>query len=375
MSARLDTPLDIDVAIVGAGVLGLACAAVLSRVGHEVVVIDRREGYGRETTSRNSGVVHAGLYYPGGSLKAAACVEGRDLLYARCARDGVPHRKTGKLVVATSHDEVRVLEELMRRGLANEAGALELIDARELRRREPRVAAIAALSSPESGIVDVHALCASYAREASAHGAAFAYRTELERLEPEGTRWALATRSADGDSARLRARVVVNAAGLSADRVASLAGLDVGALGWRLCYCKGDYFAIAPRLGAITRHLVYPIPSQAGLGVHVTMDLGGAYRAGPDAEYVEAPRYDVDPGKAARFADALRRYLPEITEDDLSPDYAGVRPKLAGPDEPARDFVLEERPPGLIHLIGIESPGLTAAEALARRVAAMVDRR
>lgn len=368
------TSLDIDVAIAGAGVLGLACAAVLARAGHEVVVLERHAGYGRETTSRNSGVVHAGLYYPAGSLKATSCVEGRELLYARCTRDGVPHRKTGKLVVATREDEVPVLAELMRRGLANGAGALELVDAREARRLEPRVSAIAALRSPESGIVDVHALCASYVREASAHGAAFAYRTELESLEPEDGGWGLSTRSEDGETATLRARVVVNAAGLSADRVASLAGLDVDALGLSLRYCKGDYFAIAPRLGPITRHLVYPVPSHAGLGVHVTMDLGGAYRAGPDTEYVDAPRYDVDPSKVARFAAAVRRYLPEITEHDLSPDYAGVRPKLYGPGEPARDFVLEERPPGLIHLIGIESPGLTAAEALARRVAAIVDR-
>ena len=374
MTASPPTSLDVDVAIAGAGVLGLACAAVLARAGHEVVVLDRHAGYGRETTSRSSGVVHAGLYYPSGSLKAATCVEGRELLYARCARDGVPHRKTGKLVVATREDEVPVLEELMRRGLANGAGALELVDASEARRLEPRVSAVAALLSPESGIVDVHALCASYAREAGTHGAAFAYRTALERLEREDGGWLLSTRSADGEITTLRARAVINAAGLSADRVASLAGLDVDALGFRLRYCKGDYFAIAPRLGAITRHLVYPVPSHAGLGVHVTMDLGGSYRAGPDAEYVEAPRYEVDPGKAVRFAEALRRYLPEITEHDLAPDYAGVRPKLYGPDEPARDFVLEERPPGLIHLIGIESPGLTAAEALARRAAALVDR-
>lgn len=375
MTAPLDTQAETDVAIVGAGAVGLACAAALARRGRSVVVLDRHEGYGRETTSRNSGVVHAGLYYEPGSLKALACVEGRERLYSRCARDGVPHRKTGKLVVATSEGEVRALEALMERGLENGAGALELLDAREVRRREPRVAGVAALFSPESGIVDVHGLCASYAAEASAHGAIFAYRTALHALEPRADGWALITRAADGDRFTLTARAVVNAAGLSSDRVASLAGLDAGALGWRVRYCKGDYFAIAPRLGAITRHLVYPLPSHAGLGVHVTMDLGGGYRAGPDAEYVEAPRYDVDPRKAPAFAAALRRYLPDIDAADLRPDYAGVRPKLYGAGEPARDFVLEERPRGLIHLIGIESPGLTAAESLARRVAELVGSR
>lgn len=362
---------DTDVAILGAGAVGLACAAVLARE-RSVVVLDRHEGPARETTSRNSGVVHAGIYYEPGSLKASSCIEGRALLAARCARDAVPYRKTGKLVVATTDREVGVLETLHTRGLANGAGALELIDAREIRKREHRVRARAALFSPESGIVDAHELAASYAREASAHGAAFAYRTVLEGLEPAGDGWLLVTRSTNGERFDLRARFVVNAAGLSADRVAEMAGLDVDALGWRIRFCKGDYFAIAPRLGAITRHLVYPVPSHAGLGVHVTMDLGGSYRAGPDTEYVRAPRYDVDASKATVFARALRRYLPEIAEADLTPDYAGVRPKLYGPDEPARDFVVEERPRALVHLIGIESPGLTASEALARKVAALL---
>ena len=363
---------DVDVAIIGAGCVGLACAAELARSGHEVVVIERHEGPGRETTSRNSGVVHAGLYYEPGSLKALTCVEGRELLYARCRRDGIDHRKTGKLVVATDDAEVVVLEAIFARGRANGAGELALIDAAELRRREPRVRAVAALWSPESGIVDVHGLTASYAAETSAHGASVAYGTELVSLDRAGDAWTLTTAGSDGERFAIRARRVVNAAGLAADAVAALAGLDVDALGWRLRYCKGDYFAIAPRLGRITEHLVYPVPAHAGLGVHVTMDLGGAFRAGPDTEYVEAPRYDLDPDKAPAFASALRRYLPEIRAADLRPDYAGVRPKLQGPGEPPADFVLDERPAGLIHMIGIESPGVTASEALARRVAAHV---
>lgn len=362
---------DVDVAILGAGCVGLACAAELARAGREVVVIERHEGPGRETTSRNSGVIHAGLYYATGSLKAETCVEGRALLYARCRRDGVDHRRTGKLVVATDAAEVAVLEAILKRGRDNGAGDLALIDAAELRRREPRVRAVAALWSPESGIVDVHGLTASYAAEAAAHGASVAYGTEMVALEPDDDAWRITTTSArDGERFEIRAERVVNAAGLGSDSIAALAGLDVDALGWRLRYCKGDYFAIAPRLGRITEHLVYPVPGHAGLGVHVTMDLGGAFRAGPDAEYIDVPRYDVDPDKAPAFAAALRRYLPEIADDDLSPDYAGVRPKLYGPDEAPADFVLEEQPAGLVHLIGVESPGVTASEALARRVAA-----
>jgi L-2-hydroxyglutarate oxidase LhgO len=361
--------MDVDVAIVGAGAVGLACAAELARAGREVVVLERHEGPARETSSRNSGVIHSGIYYPTGSLKARSCVEGRELLYARCARDAVPHRKTGKLIVATTEDEIPVIEGLRSRGLDNGAGDLALIDAAELRRREPRVRAVAALWSPESGIVDVHGLCDSYTAEATAHGASVVYHTDLLALEPANDGWRLETRGPDAERFTLVAGAVINAAGLACDRVAELAGIDVDAAGWRLRYAKGDYFGIAPRLGRITEHLVYPVPVHAGLGVHVTMDLGGVFRAGPDAEYVETPTYDVDPTKAGAFAAALRRYLPEITEDDLAPDYAGVRPKLYGPDEPPRDFVLEERPAGLVHLIGIESPGVTAAESLARRVA------
>ncbi|HEY8430464.1 MAG TPA: NAD(P)/FAD-dependent oxidoreductase [Sandaracinaceae bacterium] len=358
---------DTDVAIVGAGVVGLACAAVLARRGFGVVVIERHDGPARETSSRNSGVVHAGLYYEPGSRKARTCVRGRELTYARCARDGIPHRKTGKLIVATRDDEIPVLESLLARGRDNGAGALELFDAERVRRLEPKVRAVAALWSPESGIVDAHALASSYAAEAHAHGALFAYRTALARLEPAPEGWSLHAESGDVISAG----AVVNAAGLEADRVAELAGLDIDALGWRLSYCKGDYFALRGRHRV--EHLVYPVPARAGLGIHVTLDLGGALRAGPDAEYVPAPRYDVDARKAGAFAEALKRYLPDVREEDLSPDYAGVRPKLARPGEPARDFVLEERPPGLVHLIGIESPGLTAAEALAEEVAALLD--
>jgi L-2-hydroxyglutarate oxidase LhgO len=354
-----------EVAIVGAGVVGLACAARIAREGHDVTLIERHEGIARETSSRNSGVIHAGIYYTPGSLKATSCVEGRALLYARCERDRVPHAKTGKIIVATETSEIAMLETLLSR--ARENGVpLELIDGAEVERREPRVRAVAGLVSPESGIVDVHALCASYAAEARAAGAQIVHRTSVVSILEERGDFRIGTESNDGDRFVLRARCVVNAAGLSADAIAAMAGLDVDALGWRLRFCKGDYFSIAAR--SLTRHLVYPVPVHAGLGVHVTIDLGGSFRAGPDVEYIDAPRYDVDPQKAAAFAAALQRYLRDIDPNDLAPDYAGVRPKLYGPGEAPRDFVLEERPCGLIHLIGIESPGLTASEALARRV-------
>ena len=239
--------------------------------------------------------------------------------------------------------------------------------------------ALAALASPRTGIVDAHALALSYLAEAEAHGGQLALRAEVEALAPADGGWRVAARSGGGERAEVLAAFVVNAAGLASDRVAALAGVDLDAAGYRLHLCKGDWFALAPGAPLRFERLVYPLPGGAGLGVHVTLDLGGRVRFGPDAEYVPAPRYDVDPAKAAQFAAAAGRYLPELRAEWLSPDSAGVRPKLAGPGEAFRDFVVSEEAgrglPGLVNLIGIESPGLTAAPAIAERVADLVEGR
>ncbi|MGD8863083.1 MAG: NAD(P)/FAD-dependent oxidoreductase [Myxococcales bacterium] len=362
-----------DVVVVGAGAVGLACAARLAAGGASVVVLERHGSSGQETSSRNSGVIHAGLYYPPDSLKAHTCVRGRELLYARCVRDGVAHRRTGKLVVATEDAERPVLATILERGQAAGAGELRIVEGAELRKLEPHVRAVAGLWSPNTGIVDAHGLMDSYRAEATAHGAAMAFTTALDGIEPQADdSLVVQTRTADGERFTLRAGAVINAAGLESDRVAAAAGLDVDALGYRIHPCKGDYFGLAPRLRGMVSHLVYPVPAGPGLGIHLTMDLGGKLTAGPDAEYVEAPRYDVKPAKAADFARAVRRYLPEVHDDDLTPDYAGVRPKLAGPGTAFADFVIESAAahgmPRLVNLIGIESPGLTASEAIAERV-------
>jgi L-2-hydroxyglutarate oxidase LhgO len=366
----------VDVVVVGAGVAGLSCGAVLARRGRAVLVIERREGPGRETSSRNSEVIHAGLYYPPGTLKALSCVEGRERLYHRCRVQGIPHRRTGKLVVATQEQELEVLEHIQRRARANGAGAVEILSAAEVRRREPRIRALAALWSPESGIVDSHSLMLSYLAEMEAASGTLLTRTRvvgLNRREAAGGIWEVETESSLGERFSVTCPIVVNAAGLESDRVAAFAGLDTQALGYTLHFCKGDYFAIAPGLRDIAKALIYPVPVPGGLGIHVTRDLGGRYRLGPDTEYVAEPRYDIDPTKAEAFAAAAQRYLPELRPEHLTPDFAGVRPKLQGPGEPFRDFVVsEESPngaPGLINMIGIESPGLTASEALAERVA------
>ena len=366
----------LEVAVVGGGVVGLACAAALARRGRRSVVLERHDRPGLETSTHNSEVIHAGLYYPTGSAKARCCVEGRERLYARCREYRIPHQRTGKLVVATRPDELSTLEEIRERGEANGAGGLEILDAAEVRRREPRVDALAALWSPNSGIVDAHSLLSSYQAELESLGGEVVSHTNVTGLEPTGGGWRVETISDDGERFDLEVGCVVNAAGLSSDRIAALAGVDVDAAGYRLHICKGDYFSVAPGLGRLTEHLVYPVPSPGGLGIHVTRDLGGRYRLGPDVEYVDRVHYDVDPAKAVRFAEAASRYLPEIRPEHLSPEMAGVRPKLAAPGEAFRDFVIAEESargaPGLVDLVGIESPGLTAAGAIAELVAELI---
>ncbi len=365
-----------DVVIVGAGAVGLACAAALSKAGRSVIVVERNERAGGETTSRNSEVLHAGLYYPQESLKARLCRAGREALYARCEARGIPHRRTGKLVVATESGEVAALEAIRERGTANGAPGLEIVDGAEVKAREPDVFAVAALASPDTGIVDAMALCLDYAAEAEAHGAVFAYRTEIVEVGRTGFGWRLHARDAAGETAEVDCAAVVNAAGLAGDALAERAGFDVDARGYRLHYCKGDYFSLSPGAPLRVSRLVYPVPAGPGLGVHATVDLGGRVRFGPDAEYVDAVRYDVDPAKAADFARVVRRYVPALHDEWLAPDYAGVRPKLAAPGETFRDFVVAEESdagfPGFVNCLGIESPGLTASPAIAARVAELL---
>lgn len=361
-----------DAVVVGAGAVGLACGFSLAAAGRRVLVLDRGDRVGAETSSRNSQVIHAGLYYPEGSLKAHTCVRGRELLYHRCSRRGIAHRRLGKLVVATAEDEVPSLERIQMQARRNGAGGIEWRDAAGVAAMEPRVRAVAALWSPNTGIVDAHGLVASYEADLGRAGGRVVLRTEVVGLSRGSGAWRVETVGADGERFDFEASVVVNAAGLASDRIATMAGIDVDEQAWRLHFCKGDYFGADPSLGELTRHLVYPVPRGGGLGAHVTIDLGGRYRFGPDAEYVDEISYRVDPGKRDAFAASIRRYLPEIRPEHLHPEMAGIRPKRVGPGGPFADFVIEETShlgaPGMVQLIGIESPGLTASEAIAERV-------
>jgi L-2-hydroxyglutarate oxidase LhgO len=361
-----------DVVVVGAGVIGLATAAALARAGHSVIVVERNPAIALETSSRNSEVIHAGIYYPADSLKATLCVAGRESLYARCAERGIPHRKTGKFIVATEASEVAALEALRERGIANGVAGLEIIGPEDVNRSEPHVRCEAALVSPETGIVDAHALSVSFLAEAESLGALLALRVEVIAIERSPSGYRVRARDAGGAPSAIECAAVVNAAGLGSDALAACAGFDVDACGYRLWPCKGDYFALPPARGVRVSRLIYPVPADAGLGIHITIDLAGRMRLGPDTEYVDAVRYEVDESKRAKFARAVRRYLPALDTESLTPDFAGVRPKLAGPGGAFRDFAIREESdagfPAFVNLIGIESPGLTASPAIAQRV-------
>ena len=371
--------MDADAVVVGAGVVGLACARELAARGRDVVLIERHERFGVETSSRNSEVVHAGIYYPPGSLKARLCAAGSRRLYAWCAERGVPHERIGKLIVATASDEEPRLDEILRQAEANGVTSLVPLTAAEVRAREPHVRATRGLWSPDTGIVDSHRLMASLLADAESHGCAAAWRHEVTGAEPlPGGGFRVAARSG-GEPTSIEARTVVNAAGLDADRVAALPGLDAGAAGYRLHFARGHYFRVHPRKAHLARHLVYPTPRLSHLGIHVTRDLAGGVRLGPDAEYLaeRVQDYAVAPGLRDKFYDAASRYLEGLEPEDLAPDLAGIRPKLQGPGEPVRDFVIAEESArglaGWINLVGIESPGLTCCLAIATTVADLLE--
>lgn len=360
----------VDAVVVGAGVVGLAVARALALAGRSVVVLESEGAIGTGTSSRNSEVIHAGLYYPPGSLKARLCVEGRRALYAYCAARGVPHRRYGKLLVASSEDEIAGVEALAERGRANGAEELTMISGAEARRMEPALAAVAALWSPQTGIIDSHAYMLALQGDAENAGAVFAFNTPFEAAEP--TAGGFLVRTGGAEPMRLACRELVNAAGLCASDVADrIAGLPPETVP-RTRFCKGNYFVLAGR--APFSRLVYPAPHAHGLGVHLTLDLGGQARFGPDTEWIEEIRYEVDVSRRAAFAAAIRRYWPGLDEEALSPGYSGIRPKIVGEGEPAADFRIDgpqvHAMPGLVNLFGIESPGLTSSLAIADEVLA-----
>ena len=355
----------VDAVVVGAGVVGLAVARALAMAGREVIVLDAAEAIGTETSSRNSEVVHAGIYYPRDSLMARLCVEGRRRLYAFCDDHGVPYAKCGKLIVATSEGEAGRLDGILSRAEANGVEGMRRLTGDEARAMEPALSCVAALHSPETGILDSHGYMLALRGDAEAAGAMLAFHAPVLAGRAAGDGITLSVGGAEPMT--LRAALVVNAAGLHAPAVAaSIAGMPRQMVPTAY-YARGNYFTLTGR--APFSRLIYPVPEPGGLGVHLTLDLGGQARFGPDVEWIDGIDYAVDPRRADVFYDAVRRYWPGLRDGALQAGYSGIRPKISGPGQPAQDFCVQSVAAhgvaGLVNLFGIESPGLTAAIALA----------
>ncbi len=355
----------VDAVVVGAGVVGLAVARALALAGREVLVLDAAEGIGTETSSRNSEVIHAGIYYPAGSLMARTCVEGKHRLYRYCAERGVPHSNCGKLIVATTEEEAGKLEGIRQRAAANGVPELRLLSRAEALEMEPALHCTAALHSTTTGIVDSHAYMLALQGDAENAGAIFAFHAPATR--GRATEDGIEIEVGGAEPMALRARLLVNAAGLHAPRLArSIAGMPEAKVP-QAYYAKGNYFTLAGR--SPFSRLIYPVPVPGGLGTHLTIDLGGQARFGPDVEWVDSIDYAVDPKRGDSFYAAIRRYWPDLPDGALSPGYSGIRPKIVPPGSPAQDFVVQGAAvhgvAGLVNLFGIESPGLTASLALA----------
>lgn len=365
----------IDCAVVGAGVVGLAVARELARKGRDVVVIERHSSIGMETSSRNSEVIHAGLYYPTGSLKARLCVQGRDALYAYCDAKGIAYRRCGKLVVATSDQQIPRLAAILSQAQSNGCTEVSWLEGKSARAMEPALSCVAALSSPNTGIIDTHAYMLALQGDAESAGAVFAMDSKVVSGQMTDAGVVVQVKTGDGEETELEASTLVNCGGLWAPRLANmLEGLDQSSMP-EAYFAKGNYYSLAGK--APFSHLIYPVPEPGGLGVHLTLDMGGQARFGPDVEWLSPPQedidYSVDPARAAAFYREIRAYWPDLGNHALQPAYSGVRPKITPPGTPAADFLFASHgSPHYLGLYGIESPGLTTSLAIAAHTAALL---
>lgn len=356
-----------DCIVIGAGVIGLAVARGLAARGIETIILERADSIGTETSSRNSEVIHAGLYYPEGSLKSALCVQGRGLLYDYAARTGIPHRRCGKLIVATSAGQMTDLEKILARGRACGVHDLTMLSAREVTALEPQLSCVAGLLSPSTGIIDSHQFMLSLLGEAEARGTMLCLHTAMRAACPTPEGFLVETEGEGGGRFSLRSQLLVNAAGLWASEIAhAIDGLAPGKVPTTR-FARGTYYSLAG--GGTFSRLIYPVPEPGGLGVHLTIDTAGQMRFGPDVEWLDGIDYRINPARRSYFEREIRKYWPGLPEGKLEATYCGIRPKLSGPGEVAADFRIDgpeqHGVPGLINLYGIESPGLTSSLAIA----------
>jgi len=366
----------LEITIVGAGVVGLAVALELSKNYKDIFVIEQESSFGRGISSRNSEVIHAGIYYPQDSLKARTCTEGQRMIYDFCTKNNVAHKKIGKLIVAINEKEIKDLEVLFKHGLDNGVEDLRLLSKGEIKKLEPCVEAEAAIYSPSTGILDSHGLMKNLVSQLESNNGTVVYNTEMIGIDKAKGGFEVTVEDKREGAFKFFTRIFINSAGLNSDKVAKMIGLAKDE--YKLKYCKGDYLRVHPSKAKSINGLVYPVPKNAsvGLGIHATPDLAGSLRLGPDDEYVEGINYNVDASKIKLFYESVKGFLPFINSEDLSQDMAGIRPKLQGPGEDFRDFIIREEAhngfPGFINLIGIESPGLTSSFSIARMVKKMV---
>jgi len=373
----------VDIIIIGAGVVGLSIAARISNPKYSVYVLERHSSFGQETSSRHSEVIHAGIYYEPESLKAKTCVEGNKMLYEICTKNNIPFRKVGKLIVATEDNEESLLIDLFNRGKNNGAIGLKIMSRKDIEKVEPNIKAKIALFSPSTGIVDSHSLMNYLIQCLKEKGGDVVYNSNVTHINRTSQGYELTVEDDAGDDFKIQAQVVINSAGLDSDRIAEKVGINIKREKYDLKYCKGQYFRVTnTHKCRLINRLIYPVPKmeEGGLGIHATLDLGGGIRLGPDDHYIDRDKinYEVDISERINFYNSAAKILPFLEEEDLVPDMVGIRPKLQEEGEDFRDFIIKEESklgfPGFINLIGIESPGLTSALAIAKYVERFVKR-
>ena len=371
--------MDADITIIGAGVVGLAIAENVSKTHNNVFLIEKHTSFGQETSSRNSEVIHAGIYYTKDSLKARLCVEGKWMIYDYCKKYDIPFNNCGKLIVATSEEEISVIEGIRLTALKNGVDDLSFLEREQISELEPNIFALKALFSPSTGIVDSHSLMKQYETNSYNNGCQIVYGSEVTGISQIENGYKIDLSDADKKNYSFTTRIIINSAGLTSDKVSEMVGISDDSL--KIHFCKGEYFRINPPKNRLINRLIYPVPHQKmeGIGIHVTIDIGGGVKLGPDVKYLESNIYDykVTASKQEAFYKSVKKFLPFLEFDDIAPEMAGIRPKIQKPGEPLRDFYIMEETirgyPGFINLIGMESPGLTSSIAIAKYVNGLIN--
>ena len=371
--------MDAEITIIGAGVVGLAIAEKLSARYSSVFVLEKHDTFGQETSSRNSEVIHAGIYYPENSLKARLCLKGKKMLYEYCRKYSVPHKNCGKLIVATSEEELPQLEGIQKTALINGVDDLIMMNSREISELEPNIFALKALFSPSTGIIDTHSLMKQYETNSINNGVQIAYLSEVISVKQINGGYEVTIMDAEKNTYCFTTRIIVNSAGLASDKIAEMVGIKDESL--KIHFCKGEYFRINPPKNHLINRLIYPVPhpNMEGIGIHVTVDMGGGVKLGPDVKYLDSNIYDykLTASRQGDFYRSAKKFLPFLEYDDIAPEMAGIRPKIQKPGDPQMDFYIMEESnrgfPGFINLIGMESPALTASLSIADYVNSLID--